>query len=332
MMADADRECQFNEPIGILVSFSNIVYDVIIVGGGPAGLNAALVPGRVQRSVLLCDAGEPRNRQVRASHGLLTRDGTSPTELRRIGADQLGPYPTVERRRVTVDRIDRDGQVLRSALSDGGASESRRVILATGVPDLFPAVEGLAERWGTSVFNCPYCDGWEVRGQPIAVLSVEEQNIHLALMLSRFSAGVVLCTNGAEISGENVSLLRQRGVEVVDATPARLEGPDFDLEGVVCSDGSIIGREVRLHSSPNTSSIVDTRPTRSALARRWKRRGPRPRGTSVVGSLPPATSLVAPPCPSWRPDRHRGCRRSRRGSCARPVAVPRKPDEVSGTS
>src|SRR5260370_31464375 len=131
------------------------MYDVISVGGGPAGLNAALVLGRVQRSVLLCDAGEPRNRRVRASHGFLTRDGTSQAELRKVAADQLRPYSTVERRQVSVDRIDKNGEVFGASLSDGSAVTSRRVILATGVTDVLPAVAGLPERWGTSVFDCP---------------------------------------------------------------------------------------------------------------------------------------------------------------------------------
>jgi thioredoxin reductase len=232
------------------------MYDVIIVGGGPAGLNAALVLGRVQRRVLLCDAGEPRNKRVRASHGLFTRDGASPMELRKIADDQLEPYPTVERRRVSVETIEQDGQVFRAVLGDGSEVASGRVILATGVTDVLPAVEGLAERWGTSVFDCPYCDGWEVRGQPIVVLGAEEQNVHLALMLSRFSQAVTLCTNGGRLGDRDVTLLSNRAVQVVDATAARLEGPDGDVERVVCSDGSAI----------EASYVFSHPPTRQASA------------------------------------------------------------------
>jgi thioredoxin reductase len=216
------------------------VYDVIIVGGGPAGLNAALVLGRAQRSVLLCDTAAPRNRGVQASHGFLTRDGTSPAELRRVATDQLGPYSTVEGRQVSVERIEAEGENFRAILADESVVASRRVILATGVTDVLPDVEGLAERWGTSAFDCPYCDGWEVRGQPIVVLGVDEANMRLALMLSRFSNDVAVCTNGVAPSEQDASLMRQRGITVMNATAVRLEGPEGQLERVACGDGTAI--------------------------------------------------------------------------------------------
>jgi len=143
------------------------VYDVIIVGGGPAGLNAALMLGRAQRATLLCDNAEARNRPVRASHGFLSRDGIAPAELRAIASPQLTRYPAVEARRVRVERNEQHAAAFHATLSDGRSEDVRRALLTTGVIDELPAIDGLAERWGISAFNCPYCDGWEVRSQLI---------------------------------------------------------------------------------------------------------------------------------------------------------------------
>jgi thioredoxin reductase len=219
------------------------MYDVIIAGGGPAGLNGALVLGRAQRHTLLCDAGQPRNRRVTATHGFLSRDGISPAELRETAASQLAPYPAVERGAVTVDRVKPDPDGFRASLSDGSTASARRVLLATGVTDELPDIGGLAERWGISAFNCPYCDGWEVRGQPLAVLGADEANIRLAVTLTRYSDDVVLCTSGAAApAGQDAELLRRRGVDIRTEPVVRLEGPGAGLDRIVFGDGTTIAR------------------------------------------------------------------------------------------
>ncbi|MBB5161720.1 NAD(P)/FAD-dependent oxidoreductase [Mycobacterium sp. AZCC_0083] len=236
------------------------MYDAIIVGGGPAGLNAALVLGRAQRRTLLCDLAQPRNQQVRAANGFLSRDGIAPAELRRIADYQLAPYPAIERRRVGVNRIDNHPNEFRATLTDGSTVATRRVILASGVIDELPAIDGLAERWGISAFNCAYCDGWEVRDQPLAVLGANEPNIRLALVLTRFTADVQLCTNGAaEPVAEQAELLRRRGVNVHTEPVVRLEGPGTDLQQLVFADGNTLQRRYVFCHAPTrqASSIPD---------------------------------------------------------------------------
>ena len=173
--------------------------DVVIVGGGAAGLSAALALGRVRRTVLLLDSGEHRNAPSPAMHNFLTRDGTPPAELRAIARAELDEYPTVRIRDERVDAIRRqeDGG-FEVSLAGGEAVGARRVLLATGVRDELPPVDGLGALWGRAALHCPYCHGYEVRDAPLAVLGGTADRARLALHLTRLSDDVVLCTNGAE--------------------------------------------------------------------------------------------------------------------------------------
>jgi thioredoxin reductase len=165
--------------------------DVVIAGAGPAGLNAALMLGRARRNVLLCDTGQPRNATVQAMHGLLSRDGTDPAALRRTAREQLQAYPTVRVRDLAIQAVTRDGEGFTVSLADGSSEQARRLLLATGVADQLPPIPGLAQLWGRGVFNCPYCDGFEVRDQPLAVLASDQRNLQLALQLTRYSPTAV---------------------------------------------------------------------------------------------------------------------------------------------
>jgi choline dehydrogenase-like flavoprotein len=134
--------------------------DVVVVGGGPAGLNAALMLGRARGRVLVCDTGAPRNAVTHESHGFLSRDGTDPAEMLRVAREQLGRYDGVELLTAGVEAAHRDGDRFEVTLADGSSQTARR-LLATGVVDELPPIQGLGGLWGRSVFNCPYCDGWE---------------------------------------------------------------------------------------------------------------------------------------------------------------------------
>ncbi len=217
--------------------------DVIIVGAGPAGLSAALVLGRCCRKVLVCDSGHPRNAASRALHGYLTRDGVKPSELLRIGGEQLQPYSTVE---------IREGQVTAAKTIDGGFEvtvdnnerlSSRKLLLATGVVDELPNVAGLRPLYGHSVFHCPYCDGWELRDQPIAIYGQAAHGSGLALELTGWSRDLVLCTDGpAQLSTEDRERLETLGIPVREERISRLEGRDGQLERVVFENGETLAR------------------------------------------------------------------------------------------
>jgi thioredoxin reductase len=190
-------------------------FDAVIVGAGPAGLSAALILGRCRRRVLVCDAGRPRNAVSHALHGYLTRDGIHPAELRRVGRDELRRYPTVEVRDVEVvdGKCETHGFAL--TFSDGTTISCRKLLLATGVVDVLPQIEGFQAFYGRSVFHCPYCDGWEVRDQPLAIYGSGEHGTGLALELTAWSADLVLCTDGATaLAGQYADRLARHGIGV----------------------------------------------------------------------------------------------------------------------
>lgn len=220
------------------------MYDAIIVGGGPAGLNAALVLGRCRRKVLLCDLGNPRNKVSRGVNGFITRDGVLPYELRDLAIAELAKYPSVELRNTAVEDVEFRHDGFDAVLSDGTREQSRKLLLATGVADNMPDIPGFVELYGHGVYNCPYCDGWEEQDKRIAVYGPADHGKNFALQLTTWSRDLVLCSDGPSgFSDEDRALLNRNGVVLREEKITRLDGTDTALERVHFEDGSQLERD-----------------------------------------------------------------------------------------
>ncbi|GAA2986438.1 NAD(P)/FAD-dependent oxidoreductase [Streptosporangium longisporum] len=216
-------------------------YDVVVVGGGAAGLSGALALSRARRSVLVIDAGAPRNAPAAHAHNYLTRDGTPPLELLAAGREEVTGYGGRITRGEVVAAERLESGEFRVALGDGSAVTARRLLVTTGLVDELPQVAGVAERWGREVVHCPYCHGWEVRDRPIAVLGTGPFAVHQALMWRQWSSQVTLLLHTAPEPGpEENEQLAARDIAVVRGKAEALEVTDDRLTGVSMADGRTI--------------------------------------------------------------------------------------------
>ncbi|MGI5199826.1 NAD(P)/FAD-dependent oxidoreductase [Streptomyces sp. CA-288835] len=222
-------------------------YEVVVVGGGAAGLSAALVLGRARRQVLVVDAGEPRNAPAAHMQGYLSRDGMSPAEFLAEGRREIQAYGVDLVRDRAVDVARDDAEEFDVTLESGRSVHARRLVVATGLADELPSVPGVAERFGRDVLHCPYCHGWEVRDQAFGVLATSVMSVHQALMVTQWSKHVTLFLHTvaeSELSDEDLRHLATAGVHVVPGEVAGLVVSDDRLTGVRLADGAVHERSV----------------------------------------------------------------------------------------
>ena len=261
----------------------DITHEVIIIGGGAAGLSAALMLGRARRRVVVVDSLEPRNRFAATMHGVLGHDGLPPDELLRRGRAEVQGYG-VEIVDAAVDRVDLvDGGVL-AILEDGRTLRARVVIVATGLVDDLSAIPGVAQRWGSRVLHCPYCHGWEVQDQRFGVVMTSPMSMHQALLVRQWTDRVVAFTAGAgELGGDALRQLQARGITVVGSPVLAVDGDDTAPLAVHTADGGITEVDVIF-----TGGVL--RPREHAVAHLELARTDTPVGSVIAADAMGATS------------------------------------------
>ena len=230
-------------------------YDVAVVGGGAAGLSAALVLGRARRRVVVIDAGAPRNAPAAHLQGFLSRDGLPPADLLTMGRAEVTGYGV----ELVADRVVRVRAGFVVGTAAGRALEARRILIATGVHDELPDVPGVRERWGRDLLHCPYCHGWEVRDQPLGVLGTLSGSVQHALLVRQWSDDVVYLAHTAEPSLTEEAHLEARGIGVVRGEVARLVVGADRLTGVELADGRLIARSavfIRPLNRPHADGLL----------------------------------------------------------------------------
>jgi thioredoxin reductase len=239
-----------------------MIYDVVIVGGGPGGLSAALALGRARKRVLLTDSGPRRNAAAVHVQNFVTRDGTPPQEFRRLGREQLATYPNVEVRDERVASLSGASGAFQVRLASSTV-EARRVLLCTGMIDDIPPIEGFRELWGTSIFQCPYCHGWEVQDQRWSYLaspSHADKFAPFALKLRGWTRDVVVFTGGFEVPAETRALLESAGIRLESAPVSRLVAQGGRLTAVELANGKQVARDV-LFAHPEQRQVELVRAT-----------------------------------------------------------------------
>ncbi|WP_406142086.1 NAD(P)/FAD-dependent oxidoreductase [Streptomyces sp. NBC_01089] len=227
----------------------NETVDAVVIGGGAAGLNGALMLARSRRSVVVIDSGTPRNAPAAGVHGLLGLDGTPPAELLARGREEVRRYGgRVVNGEVTAAAPAApaaDGDLrFTVALAGGGTLRARRVLVATGLRDVLPNVPGLARHWGHGVVHCPYCHGWEVRDEPIGVLATGVASLHHALLFRQLTEDLVYFTHGTALDDDTRARFAARGITVIDTPVAEVESDGSGITGVRLTDGRTVPRRV----------------------------------------------------------------------------------------
>ena len=236
-------------------------WDVVIAGAGPAGLSAALILGRACRRVLVCDRGTPRNWPAKKMYAYLSRDGISPQRFRDIARRQVLRYRSVRFEPIEVTRARRRKDRFVVSFADRRDVTARKLLIATGLFDFVPRIPGIDELFGRSVFQCPYCDGWEMRGKRVAVYGKRQRGLHMARAMTSWARDIVLLTDGrAGYSRDERRRLERNGIRLVEKRLERLEGARGKLSAVTFRDGERLPRDALFFDTParNQSKLADS--------------------------------------------------------------------------
>jgi thioredoxin reductase len=215
------------------------MFDVIIIGGGPAGLSAALILGRSLRTIIVFDTGKPRNMKSEAMHGFISRDGTNPIEFIRLCKEELKKYSVQILEAVIVKARRFDDTSFEVEDSHGVTYYSKKILIATGLSDQLPEIPDIEKFYGTSVFHCPYCDGWEVRLKPIAVY-IKNCGPGQAASLKNWSDDITVFTDGRRLTKKEEGVYALKNIRIITGKIAGLEGSSGKLESILLENGERI--------------------------------------------------------------------------------------------
>ena len=236
-------------------------WDVVIAGAGPAGLSAALVLGRARRSVLVCDRGTPRSWASKRMYAYLSRDSIEPARFRAIGRRQLARYPEVKLRDVAVTHAKRVGDGFEVTLAAGRRVRCRKLLIATGLMDILPSIRGFEQFFGRTIFQCPYCDGWEMRGKAVAVYGRRQRGFEMARALTAWTDDIVLLTDGpSRFTAAQRRHLSRNGIRLVEKRIESVVGRRGQLRAVNFRDGDSLARQGMFFDTPSRaqSTLADS--------------------------------------------------------------------------